>query len=109
MSFLVSDSISDIVDIASLEEEGFDFLGKINIDGKDYVIDGFITDRKSIRVYAVGEPEDSISILKLRDNTVVKLVLADDAFVATGRITQVGYEFLPRGGRVIISMVVRDK
>lgn len=109
MSFLISDSISDIVDVASLEDEGVDFLGKINVNGKDYIIDGFITDKKTIRVYAVGQPDDSISILNLKDDMVAKLVLADDAFVATGRIAQVGYEFLPRGGRVIISMIVRDK
>jgi hypothetical protein len=109
VSLLFSDSIADIIDVNSLEDEGFDFLGKIDVNGTTYAIDGFITDRKSVRVYASGNPNDAISILNLRENADVKIELADGAFVASGRIAQVGYEFLPRGGRVIISMIVRDK
>ena len=110
MSLLISDSISDIVDIGSLSDDvGVDLIGKIEIGNRSYIIDGFISDKKSFRVQAQGSTEDAISTLNLRIGETVKITLGDEAFSATGQLTQVGYEFLPRGGRVIFSMIVRDK
>lgn len=109
MSILLSDSLIGLVDEKTLEGEGLDFLGKIIINGVTHTIDAFITDRKAIRVHAIGEPEDAISILNLRKDMEVKLTLGDEAFVATGKIQQVGYEKLSHGGRLVISMIVSDK
>ena len=109
MSLLLSDSLIGVIDEKSLNDEGFDFLGKIDINGASYIIDAFVTDRKSIRVHAEGKPEDAIGLLNLKEGMEAKLVLGDDSFVAKGRILQVGWENLPTGGRLVISMSVRDK
>jgi hypothetical protein len=110
MSFLISDSLTDIIDPKAFEEEeGFDVIGRIEISGKTYVIDGFMSDRKSFRVYADGSATEAVSLLSLKENETVRIVLGDEAFVAKGSLVQVGYESLPQGGRIIISMIVRDK
>lgn len=110
MSFLVSESISDIIDIKSLEgDSGSGILGHITINKKEYAIDGFISDKKVMRVHALGESSDAISMLNMGEGAQAKIVLGDDDFVAKGPIAQTGYEILPHGGRIIISVIVRDK
>ena len=109
MSILLSDSLIGLVDERSLAGEDLDFIGKIDVNGQTYVIDAFVTDRKVIRVHALADPGIAIDLLSLRPDMTVKIVLGDDAFSASGKINQVGYERLPHGGRLVISMIVRDK
>lgn len=109
MSLLLSDSLEGVISEDDLLREGFDFLGKIYIAGKEYVIDAFITDRKSIRIHAEGEPEDAFRFLHLKPESEVRVVLGDDAFVAKGKLQQIGWENLPHGGRLVISVSVSNK
>ena len=109
MSILLSDSLVGLVDEETLGDENLDFVGKINVNGQTYIIDAFVTDRKAIRVHAIAESEVAINLLNLRPDMEVKLTLGDDVFSATGKINQVGYERLPHGGRLVISMIMRDK
>lgn len=109
MSILLSDSLIGLVDEKTITDDELDFIGKISANGQTYVIDAFITDRKVIRVHALAEPSAAIDLLNLRPDLDVKITLGEDVFTASGKINQVGYEKLPHGGRLVISMIVRDK
>ena len=109
MSLLLSDSLVGLVDEKALEEGYLDSVGNIQINGKSYEVDAFVTDRKVIRVHAVGGPEDAISILNLRNDIEAKVMLGEESFVASGKIQQIGFEQLPHGGRIVISVILRDK
>lgn len=110
MSFLLSDSLVGIIDEDSLAgQDGFNFLGKIEISGRAYVIDAFVTDKRSIRVHAEGTASDAIDLTKLKEGCEATIILGDEAFVAKGKILQVGWDQTPTGGRLVISMCVRDK
>lgn len=109
MSLLLSDSLVGLVDEDSLSGNGSHALGTVEIKGKTYAVDSFITDRKTIRVHAIGEFGDSISIMNLRDDVEAKVTLGEDEFIAKGRILQVGWERVNDGGRLVISVNMRDK
>jgi len=109
MSLLLSDSLVGIVDENFLDGGNIDAVGNIQINGRSYEIDSFVTDRRVIRVHAIGASTDAIAILNLRQDMEAKVTLGDDAFVSTGRIQQVGFEQLSHGGRLVISVILRDK
>jgi len=109
MSLLLSDSLVGLVDEKALEEGYLDTIGSIQVNEKSYEIDAFVTDRKVIRVHAVGDPEDAISILNLRNDIEAKVKLGDESFVSSGKIQQIGFEQLSHGGRLVISVILRDK
>ena len=109
MSLLLSDSLIGLVDEKQLEDESLESLGSIQINGVSYAVDAFVTDHKVIRVHAIGEASSAISILNLRRGIDAKVTLGDEAYVASGKIQQVGFEMLPHGGRIVISIIISDK
>jgi len=109
MSLLLSDSLIGLVDESTLDGDYSDTIGAIHLNGKKYEIDSFVTDRKVIRVHAVGNSNDAISIMNLKQDLEAKISLGNDAYTASGKIHQIGFEQLSHGGRIIISVIVRDK
>jgi hypothetical protein len=109
MSLLLSDSLVGVLDEKSLTDEDAPPVGKIKIEGKSYEIDAFISDRKVIRVHAIAEPDEAISLIKRTANLEANLILGEEDFVARGQILQVGWEKLSHGGRMVISLSIRDK
>lgn len=109
MSLLLSDSLIGLVDEKSLEDETFDTFGKVQINNETYAVDAFVTDHKVIRIHAIADPKVAISLLNLRQGIEAKVTLGDDSFVASGKVQQIGFENLPQGGRIVISIAIRDK
>jgi|688.fasta_scaffold608785_3 hypothetical protein len=102
MSFLISDSLADLVDERTLMN-GFDILGEVILGDSKYVIDAYIADMKNIRFYAVAPPDVPLSLLDLSVGHEVRVKLGE-VFEATGKITQIGWDDTPRGGRVVFCM-----
>ncbi len=109
MSLLLSDSLIGLVDEKQLEDESLESLGSIQINGVSYTVDAFITDHKVIRVHAISDASAAISILNLRQGIDAKVTLGDEAYVVSGKIQQIGFEMLPHGGRIVISLTISDK
>lgn len=108
MSLLLSDSLMGIVNESDLVDEEV-ICGIIKIVGVSYEIDSFLSDGKVIRVHAAAELEDAIRLLAMKEGITGEIVMGEKQFIATGKILQVGWEKLPHGNRLIISMNVRDK
>lgn len=109
MSLLLSDSLIGLVDESTLGDDYSDSIGSIHLNGKKHEIDSFVTDRKVIRVHAIGDSEDAISLINLKQDLEAKIVLGSDSCSFSGKIHQIGFERLSHGGRLIISVIVRDK
>lgn len=109
MSLLISDSLVGLLDEESLDESSSRILGKIKIGQKSFDIDSFLTDGKTIRVHAIGEIDDAIDLISSISGPKSSISLGDNDFAASGEIKQIGWERLPHGNRIVISMSVRDK
>ena len=108
MSLLLSDSLVGVLDEKELLDES-EPCGVIRIGGDDYEVDAFLSDGKVIRVHVAAPVETAFRFLAVLPTVTGELILGDNAFVAKGKILQVGWERLPRGDRLVISMNVRDK
>lgn len=109
MSLLFSDSLAGLIDEESLDETSQMIIGSVSIGKSKFDIDAFLTDGKIISVHAIGESDDSIEIASSLAGLKASIVLGNGKFSATGDVKQAGWERLPHGNRVIISVSVRDK
>lgn len=109
MSLLFSDSLTGLLDEAALDDDSPAIIGIIEIGAEKYEVDSFLTDGTIIRVHALGEPDAAISMARIFKGLKASITLGDNDFAASGSIKQVGWERLPHGNRIIISMSVRDK
>lgn len=108
MSLLLSDSLLGIIDEKSLEDD-LDVLGRIKIGAREHTIDAFISDKKTIRVHAIGDRVDAVEHLCQSLGQNATLVIGDNDLKISGKVHQVGWEITHVGGRVIICVVVSDK
>lgn len=109
MSLLLSDSLVGLVDERSFEDSYVEEIGSIQINGKKYEVDSFVTDRKVIRLHAIGSPADAIEMLRTNNDMDASISIGGDSFSAKGKVHQLGFEQLPHGGRLVISVILRDK
>lgn len=108
MSLLLSDSLVGVLDEKELLDEE-EPCGVIRIGGDDYEVDAFLSDGKVIRVHVAATVATALRFLAAMPTVTGELILGDKAYVAKGKVLQVGWERLAHGDRLVISMNVRDK
>ena len=108
MSLLLSDSLVGIVNERDLETEDPLVCGEVTIGGIKYEIDAFLSDGRVIRVHSVAQLEDALDLLEQKTWGEAELKMGG-SFTARGKILQVGWEVLSHGGRLVISIGLRDK
>jgi hypothetical protein len=109
MSLLLSDSLVGVVNEQDLEDAEPEVCGSIRIDEDEHEIDAFLSDGRAIRVHVVAQLEDALRLMRQKTWGNAELKLGTKAFTAQGKILQVGWEQLPHGGRLVISVGLRDK
>lgn len=109
MSFLFSDSLAGIISEESLDDATPRVLGKITVGKESYDVDAFLTDGAVMRLHAIGDVDDATGMISLVQKISADIKIGDNDLVASGIIRQVGWERLPHGNRIVISMSVRDK
>jgi hypothetical protein len=108
VSFLLSDSLIDVIDESSLEDDQ-DQMGNIKILDRTYEIDSFITDGKTFRLHVLASKSFALELAASGIGSDAIVTLGENVQKKKCKIQQVGIERLPHGDRVVLGVIVRDK
>lgn len=108
MSLLFSDSLKGIIDEESLSGDRIS-LGKITVGKTVFEIDGFIFDKRAIRVHAIAEMHEAVGMLQESIDSESSIILGEGEASFKGKIQQIGWEQTLNGGRLVIGVIIRDK